>query len=37
MNQAFFTCEALGEIARVTTANILQLETGEPFHAGTTL
>ncbi len=36
-HQAFLTREALGEIARVTTANILQLETGEPFLAGTTL
>ena len=36
-HQAFLTREALSEIARVTTANILQLETGEPFLAGTTL
>ncbi len=36
-HQAFLTREALGEIARVTTANILKLETGEPFLAGTTL
>ena len=36
-HQAFLTREALGEIARVTTANILQLETGEPFLPGTTL
>ena len=36
-HQAFLTREALGEIARVTTANVLQLETGGPFLAGTTL
>lgn len=36
-HQAFLTREALGEIARVTTANVLQLETGNPFLAGTTL
>ena len=36
-HQAFLTREALGEIARVTTANVLQLETGEPFLTGTTL
>lgn len=36
-HQAFLTTEALSEIARVTTANLLQLETGEPFLAGTTL
>ena len=36
-HQAFLTGEALREIARVTTANVLQLETGEPFLAGTTL
>ena len=36
-HQAFLTGEALSEIARVTTANLLQLETGEPFLAGTTL
>ena len=36
-HQAFLTREALGEIARVTTANVLQLERGEPFLAGTTL
>ena len=29
--------EALSEIACVTTANVLQLETGEPFLVGTTL
>lgn len=36
-HQAFLTREALAEIARVTTANILQLKTGGPFLAGTTL
>ncbi len=36
-HQAFLTREALGEIARATTANILQLETGGNFLAGTTL
>ena len=36
-HQAFLTHEALGEIARVTTANILHFESGEPFIAGTTL
>jgi D-lactate dehydrogenase len=36
-HQAFLTREALGEIARVTAANVLQLETGNPFLAGTTL
>lgn len=36
-HQAFFTHEALSEIARVTTENILKLETGEPFLTGTTL
>jgi len=36
-HQAFLTREALGEIARVTTANILNFETGEPLIAGTTL
>ena len=36
-HQAFLTHEALNEIARVTTANLLQLETGEPFLAGTAL
>ena len=36
-HQAFLTREALSEIARVTTTNVLQLETGEPFLAGTTL
>jgi D-lactate dehydrogenase len=36
-HQAFLTREALGEIARVTTVNVLQLETGRPFLAGTTL
>lgn len=36
-HQAFLTHEALSEIARVTTANILTLETHEPFLTGTTL
>lgn len=36
-HQAFLTREALGEIARVTTTNILNFETGEPLSAGTTL
>lgn len=36
-HQAFLTHEALSEIARVTTANILKLETREPFLEGTTL
>ena len=35
-HQAFLTREALNEIARVTTGNILKLETGEPFLDGTT-
>ena len=36
-HQAFLTREALSEIARVTTENILKLETGEPFLQGTAL
>ena len=36
-HQAFLTHEALSEIARVTTENLLKLETGEPFLDGTTL
>ncbi|MEQ1861381.1 MAG: 2-hydroxyacid dehydrogenase [Chthoniobacteraceae bacterium] len=36
-HQAFLTREALGEIARVTTTNILALETAGPFLTGTTL
>jgi len=32
-HQAFLTREALSEIARVTTANVLQLETSEVSHA----
>ena len=36
-HQAFLTGEALSEIARVTTANLLLLGTGEAFLAGTTL
>ena len=34
-HQAFLTHEALREIARVTTENILKLECGEPFLEGT--
>jgi D-lactate dehydrogenase len=36
-HQAFLTREALKEIARVTTTNILQFETGGDFIAGTRL
>ncbi len=36
-HQAFLTREALTEIARVTTENILTLETREPFLEGTSL
>jgi len=36
-HQAFLTREALCEIARVTTANVLQLETGGAFLDGTAL
>jgi len=36
-HQAFFTREALTEIARVTTENIMRLERGEPFLDGTVL
>ena len=36
-HQAFLTREALAEIARVTTTNLLQLENGGVFLAGTTL
>lgn len=36
-HQAFLTKEALSEIARVTTQNILHLQRGEPFLDGTTL
>lgn len=36
-HQAFLTQEALSEIARVTTENIIKLETCEPFLEGTTL
>ena len=36
-HQAFLTHEALSEIARVTTENIIKLETCEPFLEGTTL
>ena len=36
-HQAFLTHEALSEIARVTTANLVLLGTGQTFLAGTTL
>ncbi len=36
-HQGFLTREALGEIARVTTQNLLKFETGESFLEGTTL
>jgi len=36
-HQAFLTQEALSEIARVTTENIIKLETREPFLEGNTL
>lgn len=36
-HQAFLTREALGEITRVTTTNVLNFESGEPLIAGTTL
>jgi len=36
-HQAFLTREALSEIARVTTANVLQLETGKPFLTGSVI
>jgi len=36
-HQAFLTREALGEIARVTTENILNFATGKPLIADTTL
>jgi hypothetical protein len=36
-HQAFLTCEALSEIARVTTLNILNHDTRTPFLEGTTL
>lgn len=36
-HQAFLTREALSEISRVTTENIIKLETRQPFLAGTTL
>ena len=36
-HQAFFTQEALTEIARVTRENILRFEAGEPFLPGTAL
>jgi D-lactate dehydrogenase len=36
-HQAFLTHEALTEIARITTGNILRLQAGEPFLEGTAL
>jgi len=36
-HQAFLTHEALSEIARVTTQNLLRLESGQPFLPGTNL
>ena len=36
-HQGFLTHEALGEISRVTTQNLLRLDAGEPFLEGTTL
>jgi len=36
-HQAFLTHEALSEIARVTTENILALQNSKPFLEGTTL
>jgi D-lactate dehydrogenase len=36
-HQAFLTREALSEISRVTTENIIKLETRQPFLAGTIL
>ncbi len=36
-HQGFLTREGLGEIARVTVENILNLENGQPFLAGTAL
>lgn len=36
-HQAFLTREALGEIARVTTANVLKLESGDAYLPGTQL
>lgn len=36
-HQSFLTHEALSEIARLTTANFLRLETSEPFLPGTLL
>ncbi len=36
-HQAFLTQEALSEIARVTVANLIAFDTGQPFLAGTTL
>lgn len=36
-HQAFFTHEALTEIARVTVENVLRLDGGKPFLEGTVL
>ncbi|MEO6873845.1 MAG: 2-hydroxyacid dehydrogenase [Opitutaceae bacterium] len=36
-HQAFLTHEALSEIARVTTTNLLRLDKNEPYLSGTTL
>ena len=36
-HQALLTHEALSEIARATTQNLLKQEAGEPFLEGTTL
>ena len=36
-HQAFLTTEGLSEIARITVANVLNLETGHPFLPGTQL
>lgn len=36
-HQGFLTREALGEIARVTTTNLLKLSAGDDFLAGTTI
>jgi D-lactate dehydrogenase len=36
-HQAFFTREALREIARVTTENLIRFEQGQPFLDGTAL
>ncbi len=36
-HQAFLTTEGLSEIARITVANILNFEAGQPFLPGTQL